>query len=572
MSLRALFLFGRSSLSENPLIKSLDESIPAQSAENVGVSLGKTTTVASSGSPRELLPFKDGADVLENVLHNSFRLREFRKGQRGILESILKPHDTMAVLPTGGGKSLCYQLPAVVAGKLVVVISPLIALMQDQVRGLRELGIPAGALHSGQGVDEKREVFSTIKKGGTYVLYLSPERVQKPGFADWVKQQDVAMFAIDEAHCVSQWGPDFRPDYGKLKLLRELKPNVPILALTASATPQVLEDVIVTLGLRTPDRHVRGFYRPNLFYQVGICDADAEKLEWVKAAVRKVPDGRILIYCGTRNSTEEIARVLSAEFEGVDYYHAGLSADERLQAQQKLNRRETRILCATNAFGMGIDYPDVRLVVHHQMPANVESFYQEMGRAGRDGEMSRCLLLYSKRDKGLQSFFIQQSKAESRVISSKWRALDAMTAFSEGGECRHAGILTYFRDAERIKACGHCDICQPKSDWVVERPAAGFKAFTKVRKKKAALVANGEAGGLDSKEAELRAEVLREWRKTYASSKDIAAFIVFSNKTLIDLANKNPRSLSELIDVYGLGEQKVEQFGAEVLQELDKLR
>jgi ATP-dependent DNA helicase RecQ len=544
MSLQAHFLFGESSLSDSAFDTGLK---PA--------------------------PVRSQSADLEAILHDRFKLREFRKGQRGIIESILAPRDTMAVMPTGGGKSLCYQLPAVVANRLVIVISPLIALMQDQVRSLKALGIPAGSLHSGQGVDEKREVFSTIKKGGTYVLYLSPERVQKPGFADWIKSQDVALFAIDEAHCVSQWGPDFRPDYGKLKLLRELKPRVPILALTASATPQVLEDIIFTLGLKTPDRHVRGFYRPNLFYQVSVCESDEEKLEWLKAAIRKTPEGRILVYCGTRNSAEALSNELAGEFEGVDYYHAGLSAEDRVEAQGRLNRRETRILCATNAFGMGIDYPDVRLVVHHQMPANVESFYQEMGRAGRDGEMSRCLLLYSKRDKGLQSFFITQSKAEPRVISSKWRALDAMTAFSEGGECRHAGILTYFRDAERITACGHCDICKSKSDWVVERPAKKFESLTRIRRKKTqALTANGEPGGLDSKESELRAEVLREWRKQYASEKDIAAFIVFSNRTLIDLANKNPSSLSELAAVYGFGEHKVETFGAEILQELDKLR
>lgn len=524
-------------------------------------------------------------NLLETTLHEKFHLTTFRKGQRGIIESIVSSRDTMAVMPTGGGKSLCYQLPAVVTGRLVVVISPLIALMQDQVRSLKNLGVPAGCLHSGQTLDDKRAVFGAIRAGGTYVLYLSPERVQKPGFVDWIKTQDVAMFAIDEAHCVSQWGPDFRPDYAKLKMLREWKPSVPILALTASATPTVLEDIIYTLGLKTPDRHIRGFYRPNLFYQVSVCENDEEKLEFLKAALRKTPEGRILIYCGTRTSAEELSKHLSGEFEKVGYYHAGLSADDRTEAQGKVNRGETRILCATNAFGMGIDYPDVRLVVHHQMPANVESFYQEMGRAGRDGQMSRCLLLYSKRDKGLQSFFIQQSKAEARVISSKWRALDAMTAFSEGGECRHAGILTYFKDAERITACGHCDICKPDSDWVVARPVRTFIPNLKIRKKKSASASSsrssGGSGGSVSKEAggvlfgaeaEVRATVLKDWRKKYASDNDIAAFIVFSNKTLIDLANKNPSSLSALLNVYGFGPQKVETFGDQILAELDRLR
>lgn len=506
---------------------------------------------------------------LETAL-GRFGLVSFRKGQQGIIESIVAGRDTLAVMPTGGGKSLCYQLPAVVLEKLVIVISPLIALMEDQVRSLRALGIPSGCLHSGQDVSEKREVFQAIRRGGTFILYLSPERVQKPGFADWLRTQDVGLFAIDEAHCVSQWGPDFRPDYHKLDLLRQLKSETPILALTASATPIVLDDVVRSLGLRSPDRHVRGFYRPNLFYQVSVSESDDDKVAMVKAALRKTPEGRVLIYCGTRQGVETLANDLAGEFEGVGFYHAGLSSEERTEAQKKLDRRETRILCATNAFGMGIDYPDVRLVIHFQMPANVESFYQEMGRAGRDGKMSLCLLLYAKKDKGLQNFFIQRSTAEARVKSSKWRALDAIVAFSEGGDCRHAGILTYFRDAERITACGHCDICAPSSEWVVTPPPRVFNPLVRIRKKKSRETDRSES--LIDKAAELRAEMLREWRKNYAKENDIAPFIVFSNKTMIDLANRDPETLADLVKVYGFGPAKVESIGAEILAELEKLR
>ena len=522
-----------------------------------------------SSMPAKITETQNAA--IDRTLKSVFRLTTFRKGQRGIIESVVNSHDTMAVMPTGGGKSLCYQLPAVVVGRLVIVISPLIALMEDQVRSLTALGVPAGCFHSGQSVDEKRVVFQSIRRGGTFVLYLSPERVQKPGFAEWLKTQDVALFAIDEAHCVSQWGPDFRPDYHKLHILRELKPETPILALTASATPIVLEDIVRSLSLRSPERHIRGFYRPNLFYQVAVMDSDEQKIEMVKSAVRQTPTGRVLIYCGTRNNVEELASTLAKEFDHVGFYHAGLSAEARGEAQKQLDRGEIRILTATNAFGMGIDYPDVRLVVHFQMPANVESFYQEMGRAGRDGEMSRCLLLYAKKDKSLQTFFIQQSKAEARVISSKWRALDAIVAFSEGGECRHAGILTYFKDAERITACGHCDICQPKSDWVIRKPEKSFNPLTRIRKAKKSK-AQEKSETLQGPEAELRAEMLRSWRKTYATENDIPAFIVFSNRTLIDLANRNPQALSDLSRIYGFGPAKTESIGAEVLAELAKLR
>jgi ATP-dependent DNA helicase RecQ len=501
-----------------------------------------------------------------------FRLPSFRKGQKGIVESIVGGHDTLAVMPTGGGKSLCYQLPAVALDKLVIVVSPLIALMQDQVRSLRALGIPAGCLHSGQGLDEKREVFQGMRKGGAYVLYLSPERVQKPGFATWLQSQDVGLFAIDEAHCVSQWGPDFRPDYHKLDLLRKLKPSAPILALTASATPIVLDDVVRSLGLKAPHRHVHGFYRPNLFYQVSVVESDEDRLAMVEAAVRKTPEGRVLIYCGTREGASTLAENLSREFDGVGFYHAGLGAEERSETQSKLDRREIRILCATNAFGMGIDYPDVRLVVHYQMPANVESFYQEMGRAGRDGKTSLCLLLYQRKDKALQSYFIRNSKAEPRVKSSKWRALDAIVAFAEGGDCRHAGILTYFRDAERITSCGHCDSCRPQSEWVVTPPPKIFNPLVKIRRSKKRGPKDDRSETLVDRAAELRAEVLREWRKSYAKERDIPPFIVFSNRTMIDLANRDPESLAELVKVYGFGPQKVESFGAEILSELEKLR
>jgi ATP-dependent DNA helicase RecQ len=514
-----------------------------------------------------LNPTIDDRRDLRQVLQSTFGLSDFRKGQLAIIESVLAGRDTMAVMPTGGGKSLCYQLPAVVNQGLVVVISPLISLMQDQVRSLKALGLPAGCLHSAMTDNERREVFAELKQGGPFILYLSPERVQKPGFGMWAQRADIKLFAIDESHCVSQWGHDFRQDYARLKLLRELRPDVPMIALTATATPEVLVDIIRSLGMKTPERHVRGFYRPNLFYQVSVCENDEQKFEMVKSALRRTTEGRAIVYCGTRQGTEELANALATSFEGVGFYHAGLEADERAEIQRKLDRREIRILCATNAFGMGIDYPDVRLVVHYQMPANIESFYQEMGRAGRDGAMSRCLLLYSKRDKGLQSWFITQSKAEAAVISRRWRALDAITQFAEGGECRHAGILTYFRDSERIRRCGHCDICAPMSDWVV--PASEAKsaaARTKIRK--APKPTSDHSREIESPEAEVRSEVLREWRRQYADENDIPAFIVFSNRTLIDLANRNPKTRGELSHIYGFGPAKLEAIGDQVLAEL----
>lgn len=504
---------------------------------------------------------------LLSILKKRFNLSSFRKGQLAILQSVLERKDALAVMPTGGGKSLCYQLPAVAAEGIVVVVSPLIALMNDQVRSLNALGIPAGCLHSGQTMAEKRETFARLKANKNFLLYLSPERVQKEGFGTWVKDQPLSLFAINESHCVSQWGPDFRKDYYRLGMLRELRPDVPILALTATATPPVLKDIVRQLSLKDPARHIHGFYRRNLYVQVETCAGEAQKLAFLKQALKQTPEGRVLVYCGTRKDAENVVNDLHGEFGRVGYYHAGMSADDRERVQKEYETGEVRILAATNAFGMGIDHPDVRLVVHLQMPANIESYYQEMGRAGRDGKDSTCLLLYSKKDKGLHSYFISQSEGEATYIKARWRALDTIVQFVEGGECRQAGILTYFQDETRLKECGHCDTCAPDSPRKVKVPLFAMPESGARKKKKAAPVAEGPT----TDEEALRAELLKEWRRGYAEEKDIPAFLVFSNRTLFAIAKANPCSLEELREVHGMGDHKVEHLGSLILEQLESL-
>ncbi len=503
-------------------------------------------------------------DHLE-ILHSKFRLTDFRKGQREIIDAVLAGRDVMAVLPTGGGKSLCYQFIAIHQQKLVVVISPLIALMRDQVHSLDRLGLAAGSLHSGQSDDEKRKVFQDIARGGPYVLYLSPERAHKPGFKTWIKKQNVALFAIDEAHCVSQWGHDFRDEYGQLAELKTLRPDVPVLALTASATPIVLDDIERSLTLAKPERQVHGFYRPNLFYQVEVCSDEAEKLRFVLESIKRTPDGRVLVYCGTRKQTESLAGALAKKFEGVCYYHAGLSSEERTETQKSYIEGRHRILVATNAFGMGIDQPDVRLVLHFQLPANIDSLYQEMGRAGRDGHSSTCLLLYSKADKGLQSYFITKADAPKPVIRLRWQNLEALVAYAEGGECRHSEILAYYKDKQRITACGHCDRCDPDSSRRVPPGVAALKVQTKTRKRNRDVSASGEAFSPEKSRVLGR---LKEWRLRIAKELDQPAFVIFSDKSLRDLVTRNPKSLGDLEAVYGFGPAKIERFGRDVLQEL----
>lgn len=512
-----------------------------------------------------------------SLLSRHFNLPGFRRGQNEIIQAVLSKKDVLAVLPTGGGKSLCYQYPAVHFKQLVIVISPLIALMRDQVMSLKKMGIPAGCLHSGQSDDAKREVFYELNKGGPFILYLSPERAQKEGFQKWVQQRQIALFAVDEAHCVSQWGHDFREEYAQLSILKKLCPHVPVLALTASATPTVLDDISKQLNLQKPERMVHGFYRSNLYYQVELCENDEEKVEYLLQSIKQTPQGRIIVYCGTRKVTESTAALLQKKFERVGFYHAGLSAESRTQTQEAYARGDLRILVATNAFGMGIDQPDVRLVVHFQIPANIDSLYQEMGRAGRDSLESTCLTLYSKKDKGLQSFFIHSSEAPDDIKGARWRNLDTLVNYSEGGECRHAEILTYYKDSQRIESCGHCDNCDAKSVRRIRKSILPIlnvdKALDKVKVvlrkpvKPKTLELDMSLDDLQQK----RYERLRKWRKEKAKELDVPAFVVFSDQTLKHLAVKNPQSIEDVRYIYGVGETKLEKFGWDVLEALDEI-
>lgn len=502
---------------------------------------------------------------INNILNSIFHLSRFRRGQKEIISSVLNQQDILAVLPTGGGKSLCYQLPAVILNKLSIVVCPLIALMKDQVAALQEKNIPSGCLYSGQDLLEKKSIFHQISVSERFILYLSPERVQKPGFQRWIQSKSISLFAIDEAHCVSQWGHDFRSDYGMLGILKKLKPQVPILAMTASATPIVLQDIEKQLELKNAKQMVYGFYRPNLFFQVAECDHAESKFHLLLTALKKVPLGRVLIYCGTRKVTEDLTENLLKRFKKVNFYHAGLSSASRNQIQKDYHLGKTRILIATNAFGMGIDEPDVRLVVHYQMPATIDALYQEMGRAGRDGKDSTCLLLYSKKDKGLQSFFIQNSKVNQEIKNNRWRNLEAIVEYAEGSECRHSEILTYFKDTQRLERCGHCDNCDPHSD---RRIIFHHKHEINLKEKSKKAKVNSDSA-LNNKQ-EYCFQQLKEWRKEKAKELDVPVFIIFGDQTLRNIVIKLPQNEKELLAVHGMNENKVKNFSKDIIKLLSE--
>ncbi|MDF0649917.1 MAG: ATP-dependent DNA helicase RecQ [Nitrospira sp. LK265] len=403
-------------------------------------------------------------DDLTRQLNKRFGFAAFRPGQEDVIRAVLAGRDVMAVMPTGQGKSLCYQLPATLLPGLTLVISPLIALMQDQVTAMKHRKIAAAAFHSGLSGLEKNRVTQDLQQRRVQLLYLAPERMQHEGFIRLLRSLWVSLLVVDEAHCISQWGHDFRPDYLKIGRLRRELTNPPCLALTATATARVQTDVCQRLSLRDPFRLVAGFRRTNLALSVHHCQTIQEKLRMVERLVCETEKGTILVYCATRRTVEEVAAWLRQSHSSVGYYHAGLSDEERRLVHDDFRRGTWRILVATNAFGMGIDKPDVRLVLHFDIPGSVEAYYQEAGRAGRDGQPAACVLLFHERDVATQKYFIAQASKDSEGAERAERMttmLRELLAYVSASICRQLTILDYFSDQSELVLgpCGLCDRC-----------------------------------------------------------------------------------------------------------------
>jgi ATP-dependent DNA helicase RecQ len=403
-----------------------------------------------------------------DLLKKFFGFTSFRPLQEEIIRDTLTGKDVFAVLPTGGGKSLCFQLPALARPGLTVVVSPLIALMKDQVDALQAVGVAATFLNSSLAAGESRPRLRGLHQGEYRLLYVAPERLMLSGFIEDLKRWNVNLFAIDEAHCISEWGHDFRPEYRQLASLRSQFPDVPMMALTATATERVRADIVGQLHLRSPSCYVASFNRPNLTYRVS---AKTGAYDQLLEFIRERPGESGIIYCQARKTAESLAGKLSADGIPAASYHAGMEASERTRNQEAFLRDEVRVVCATIAFGMGINKPNVRFVIHYDLPKNIEGYYQETGRAGRDGLPAECLLLFSPGDRIKYGRFIDEKpNPKEREIARA--QLEQIVHYAEGASCRRAHLLNYFGEkfapiAEGAGTnCGGCDNClEPRETW-----------------------------------------------------------------------------------------------------------
>ena len=516
---------------------------------------------------------------LSEALRRYWGYHEFRPKQENVIRSVLAAHDTCVVMPTGGGKSLCYQLPAVISGKTAVVVSPLIALMQDQAAQLAQMGIPAAVINSSQTSAERRIVMDKAARGEYRLLYLSPERLAVGNTFEWLNRVPVGFFAVDEAHCISEWGHEFRPEYRQLSRLRSSFPGLPIAAFTASATRQVRHDILKQLQLREPDLYIASFHRKNLNYVVQECEARTQ-LELLVRALRQYSGASVIVYSPTIKRVEETVEYLEESGIAAVPYHAKMESSIRQQNQERWMSDEVRALVGTIAFGLGINKPAVRAVIHLSLPKSIEQYYQEAGRAGRDGLPADCVLLWQKRDHILLDYFIGQITDDAERERSVQRKR-VISRFVDSQSCRHRQICLHFGETPKWESCGSCDNCASKPEWLSREIVSGRRPEVAARKRYVPQsdsdIFDSPASGASSRrrgreaveEADpLLAEYLREWRRNLARENKVPAYIILHDSTLEELCRRKPMNLGQLRQVAGIGEKKAEIYGGEILQAL----
>lgn len=585
-----------------------------------------------------------------SILRDYYGYDAFRGQQEAVINHVVEGGSAFVLMPTGAGKSLCYQIPALCREGVAVVISPLIALMQDQINALDQMNIKAAAINSTMTFDEVSAVRQQVREGTIDLLYVAPERLMMPDFLSFLDKCNIALFAIDEAHCVSEWGHDFRPDYAALSMLAERFPKVPRVALTATADAQTRADIVNRLALEDGRSFIGGFDRPNIKYSIALRNSPRNQvLRFIK---EKHPDECGIIYCLSRKNVEEIAAWLCEQ--GIDAlpYHAGLSSDVRAQNQQAFLQGERVIMVATIAFGMGIDKPDVRFVVHMNTPKNIEAYYQETGRAGRDGQPSNALMLYGLEDAAQQRQWIEASTAPTEQKRIQHQKLGALFGLCETASCRRQVMLNYFDD--NCDPCGNCDTCeQPpetfdasipaqkaiscvyrtgerfgiaylidvllgtendritqfghdqlptfgigqdltKPEWqnvfrqliasnllclnpeghggfmitpagrnfIKEKPALPMRHYVKPLRTKRTNTSRNRAASADlNTEDQTLLDTLRSVRSDLAKTNKVPAYVIFHDRTLVELAQAKPNNLDAMLEISGIGKSKLDRYG-----------
>lgn len=498
----------------------------------------------------------------EQVLKQVFGYSAFRPGQEQLVDSLLSGRDTLGVMPTGAGKSICFQVPALMLPGVTLVVSPLISLMKDQVNALVQAGVRGAFLNSSLTPAQYRKALYNACNGMYKIIYVAPERLLTPGFQELVRRVEISMVCVDEAHCVSQWGQDFRPGYLRIRqFLDGLPHRPPVGAFTATATAQVRRDILNLLGLEHPKIVVTGFDRTNLYFGVR---KPKDKFRELLLLLEEEKGKSGIVYCSTRKLVEEVCEKLRDRGIPAARYHAGLTDEERHRSQEDFLYDRSPVMVATNAFGMGIDKSNVSFVIHYNMPKDLESYYQEAGRAGRDGSPARCVLLYSGADVRLNQFMIEKDKENEeldeetarQVREKELERLKQMTFYATSRSCLRRFQLRYFGEEGVPRECGNCSVCLGEA-----------KEYAKAEPT-AALPVKRHTFHPEVPVDEALFQRLKRLRMELARSAGIPPYAVFTDATLREMCLQKPRTPQEMLAVPGVGERKLERYGAVFLREL----